>query len=38
MMPEGMLDKRTNDQVRDPIAHLDGSKQVLLPKKVANGP
>jgi putative heme-binding domain-containing protein len=37
MMPEGMLDKLTNDEVRDLVAYLVGSEQLPLPKNVSNG-
>jgi putative heme-binding domain-containing protein len=32
MMPEGMLDKLTNDEVRDLVAYLASPEQVPLPK------
>jgi putative membrane-bound dehydrogenase-like protein len=37
MMPEGMLDKLTNDEVRDLIAYLGSPEQVPLPKNAPDG-
>jgi hypothetical protein len=36
MMPEGLLDKLTNAEVRDLIAYLAGPEQVPLPKNGTN--
>jgi putative heme-binding domain-containing protein len=37
MMPEGMLDKLTNEEVRDLVAYLASPEQVPLPQDGANG-
>jgi putative membrane-bound dehydrogenase-like protein len=37
MMPEGMFDKLTNDEVRDLIAYLSSLEQVELPKNAPSG-
>jgi putative membrane-bound dehydrogenase-like protein len=37
MMPEGMLDKLTNEEVRDLVAYLASPEQVPLPRDAATG-